>query len=442
MKMSASLDVPRSASHERDQESLTQRQGLALGAGSEIGDRYTLTRELGRGASGVVFEAIHRFTQRRVAIKMTSSQSPAIAIGELRARLLREARALAAVRHPAIVDVLDGGMARDGTAYIVLELLEGARTLEGVLATRSPIPQGDAVAVALELCGALGAAHRAGVVHRDVKPGNVFIQVDALGRERVRLVDFGVARIHGRNEQRLTQTGGLVGTPEYMAPEQLIALEDVDHLADIYGLGVTLYQCLSGRLPYAGNYQQVLLQVMGTTAKAPPLGTICSAPKKLCAVVDRALSKERAHRQQSMSELAAELVDAAPGTPEVTSLLRPRTHAESVPPATLGRRRAPRAPYASPAQIVTSSGTFDGRTEDISEAGLLFIARERCEAAGRVAVRFALPIEGRVITCPAEVRWTRGGETSPRALGLEILALPEPARAQIAQYVSLMGGTT
>ena len=194
--------------------------------GDVIDNRYELVRDLGRGAAGVVFEARHMFTHRRVALKLVSPDSPRAVQGELRARLVREARAIAAARHPSIVDVLDGGVTSCGTPYIVLEMLEGGRTLEGLLATRGKLSVKDTVAIGLQLCDGLGAAHKAGVVHRDVKPGNIIVLKDHTG-EVIKLVDFGIAQVSTR-EGKLTSHGAIIGTPEYMAPEQILMTGDSD----------------------------------------------------------------------------------------------------------------------------------------------------------------------------------------------------------------------
>ena len=226
--------------------------------GDVVGDRYELRRELGQGAGGMVFEALHRFTHRSTAVKVVSPDVPRSLVAEQNARLIREARALAAVRHPGIVEVLDGGVLPDGSPFIVLEMLDG-RTLEGLIAARGKLSREDAVAVGLQLCDSLDALHRAGVVHRDLKPGNVFVVRDRDGIERLKLLDFGIAQVKGTEQDKLTGIGALIGTPAYMSPEQLLAI-DVDHRADVYALGVTLFECLTGRLPYEGNYQAVLLQ--------------------------------------------------------------------------------------------------------------------------------------------------------------------------------------
>ena len=178
---------------------------------------------------------------------------------EPRARLLREALALSAARHPGVVSALDAGETDDGTPYLVLELLEG-RSLEGILAVRRRIGAAEVAWLGMALCEALGSAHRRGIIHRDMKPSNVFVARDEQGREVVKLFDFGVARMPAETNNKLTQEGALLGTPEYMAPEQLLARE-VDGRTDLYALGITLYECLAGVVPFEGNFGEVLLKV-------------------------------------------------------------------------------------------------------------------------------------------------------------------------------------
>src|SRR6185436_2352458 len=171
-----------------------------------------------------VFEAEHLFTGRSVAVKLLNGKHSGNT--ESRERLLREARALTLARHPNVVSVLDAGKLDDDMPYLVMELIEG-RTLAGILAARQRLAVADAVRVAIQLCEALSAIHERGVVHRDIKPSNVFVARDEIGREVVKLFDFGIATLSGAApgvaDKKLTQIGAVIGTPEYMSPEQLIA---------------------------------------------------------------------------------------------------------------------------------------------------------------------------------------------------------------------------
>jgi eukaryotic-like serine/threonine-protein kinase len=421
---------------------------VELKVGDAVGDRYDLRCELGRGAGGVIFEAVHRLTKRSTALKVLSPDLPRSIIAEQSARLIREAQALAAVRHPGIVEVLDGGTLPDGTPFIVLEKLEG-RTLEGLIAARGKLSREDTVAIGLQLCDALDALHRTGVVHRDLKPGNVFVVRDRDGAERLKLLDFGIAQVRGPANDKLTGIGALIGTPAYMSPEQLLAL-DVDHRADLYGLGATLFECLTGRLPYEGNYQSVLLQACSNETKVPKVSD--HAPDvgpELSQIVEHALARRPEDRIQSALEFGRELYEAMPSARSRTYFLGAPPVPKFGPPPSkhmpqTQRRRSPRAGYSTPVQIqLENGGSIDGRSEDISEGGLLIICREVAEAGGIATLRFALPIEGKIVSCRAHVRWVRAARPDepqgPRAIGAEFIDLPPAMRASIARYVSLMG---
>jgi serine/threonine-protein kinase len=413
-------------------------------AGDILDGRYQLVRDLGRGAAGVVFEARHLFTGRFVAVKMVVPGPRSAGITELRARLQREGRALASVRHPGVVEVLDGGVTLDGVSYVVMEMLEG-RTLEGLLAARTKLPVHTTVAVALQLCDALAAVHEAGIVHRDIKPSNIILLRDKDGRERVKLVDFGIAKMEQTDGDKLTGVGAVIGTPAYMSPEQLLALDDVDLTSDVYAVGVTMFECLTGTMPYTGGYPQVLL---GVTASQPPPSVRSVAPEvplALVLVVDRAIAKSRTSRFASVQELAGALEAAVPDARRETTLLGPPPLPRQESPAEAQRRRARRAPYNTPVQLVlhgSQSRTIDGRTEDISEGGILVLSHAECAADQRVAVRFALPMEGKVVSVDAQVRWIRAapGPHAPGicAMGLEFVDLQSAVRSSIAQYVGLM----
>jgi serine/threonine-protein kinase len=306
-------------------------------AGLDVGDvldgRYMLLRDIGRGAAGAVYEARHLFTGRFVAVKILLSQARRKDQEELRARLQREGRALASIRHPGVVEVLDGGVTAEGCSYLVMEMPEG-RTLEGLIAARTTLSVSDTVGVALQICDALETVHRSGVVHRDVKPSNAIILRDAAGLERVKLLDFGIAKVLEPSEdEKLTRTGAVIGTPAYMSPEQLLAEGDVDTQTDIYSLGVTMYECLSGTTPHQGSYAKALLSA--AQGKAPPaLGSIApETPQQLAAVVDRAMEGAGHRGSRALQTCRRPSSRPSPG-PAVERLC-------SVPPS--GRRRPRRS---------------------------------------------------------------------------------------------------
>ena len=412
-----------------------------LGAGDVLDGRYHLLRDLGRGAAGMVFEARHLFTGRFVAVKMVAPGHRHSEITELRARLQREGQAMASIQHPGVVEVLDGGVTLDGASYVVMEMLEG-RTLEGLLAARTRLSVENTAAVALQLCDALDAVHHAGIVHRDVKPANIIVVRGTDGHERVKLIDFGVAKMHQPGGDKLTGAGDVIGTPTYMSPEQLLALDDVDHRSDVYAVGVTMFECLSGVVPYGGSYGQVLRGATSEQAAPSVRSVNADVPLPVAVVVDRAIAKSRASRFSSVQELAGAIEAAMPRPGRTTTLLGPPPLPKQELPSAVQRRRAKRAPYNTPVQLVLrgqQAPTMDGRTEDISEGGILVLSRDGCAADQRVVVRFALPMEGKVVSIEAHVRWVRGAPAlGVCAMGLEFVDLPPAVRMSVATYVGLM----
>ncbi len=408
--------------------------------GDEIDGRYVLRRDVGLGGIGRVFEAVHRFTGHSVVIKLVGDGAPSNLREELRARLVREARSLATLRHPNIISIFDGGVLSDGTPFLVMEMLEG-RTLEGLIAARGRLTVEDTVGAALQLCDALEAAHVAGIVHRDVKPRNVLVVRDHVGRETVKIVDFGIARVEA-NDDRLTATGVVLGTGAYMSPEQLLAADDVGPASDVYSLGVTMFECLTGRVPYVGTYQQVLLQL----ATPDPLPEVASVrpetPGPLSDVVRRAMEPDLAARTGTTSELRQALKRAFVGARRQTSFFGAVRDSSAPPPSGDQRRRIVRAPYVTPAQLVIGEITLDGRTEDISTHGVLFICARACPVDRRGYLRFAMPIEGTIISVRVQVRWVGAARVqdpeSPHAVGLEFLDLPSEVVPSLGRYVGLM----
>ncbi len=415
----------------------------AVAVGSSVDGRYELRRDLGRGAAGVVFEARHQFTGRDVALKVVAPDVPRAKLVEYRARLMREARALASVHHRGVVGILDGGVLRDGTPFIVMERLTG-RTLEGLLATRTKLPREEVIGIALQLCDALDAVHRAGVVHRDVKPANILIVRGPGGEERVVLVDFGIAQLEGGGGEKVTGGDALIGTPAYMAPEQLLALAEVDGRADLYALGVTVFECLTGNVPYLGGLTKLVMQVCGPE-------NALSIPSYLDPaigdVLRRALAKKREERFASGAEMSQAIRSAFPEVSGRTRLIHPSTPPLGVdadPNGVGQRRKARRAPYSTPVRVTLPENIIDGRSEDISEGGILVIAAKLAVSDGPVNVRLAMPMEGRVVSCDARIRWSRcarvDGTDGPHAMGFEFIDPPPALVTSIARYVGLMGG--
>ena len=278
----------------------TPRTRSTLPPGTVLSDRYRLAEVLGRGGSSTVYAGVDARSGASVAVKVLDPE-PAHRSTE-RERLFREARICAGIQHDGIVRVLDSGPLPDGRAYLVMERLEG-RTLACRLEGCFWLPLEEAVPVAAQLLAALEAAHRAGVVHRDVKPDNVFL----LGRgdgARVKLIDFGIGRDLGNPASRVTEPEVVVGTVGYMAPEQLFGDEPTVG-SDVYAAGATLYEMLAGRRPHdvgEGDMRAVLHAMLHPPA---PLGELRPAvPPALADGVMRALEKRPNDRWPSCRAMA------------------------------------------------------------------------------------------------------------------------------------------
>ncbi|MCC7542733.1 MAG: protein kinase [Deltaproteobacteria bacterium] len=289
--------------------------------GSQIGGKYRLDWIVGRGGMGVVFAATHGWTGRRVAVKLLHPEYSREE--KVVTRFLQEARTAASIKHANVVDVLDMSAEADGTVYLVLEFLEG-ESLAHVL-DRGPLSPARALEILLPIMDALDAAHRRGIVHRDLKPDNIFLNNDPTNGAIVpKLLDFGIAKVIESVQGRATQTGTIVGTPHYMSPEQALGSPDVGPSSDVWSMGVVLYQCLSGELPFnGGNATGVLLAI--TTGQHARLGSIAPhIPPNLEEAVERALIVNRQQRYTSMRQLIDALKAASVGLPADGPMLAPR----------------------------------------------------------------------------------------------------------------------
>ncbi len=398
-------------------------------AGDVVDGRYALTRVLGSGAEGVVYEAVHVYTDQRVALKMLHPSAVGSVAAERRARLLREASILGRLKHPNIVTILDA-VVTETSSFLALELLEG-RTLESLIAARGQLSAVEAVTVILQACDAVAFAHRNGIIHRDIKPSNIIIVREAWG-ERIKVVDFGASR-PASPDVKLTATGQIVGTPAYMAPEQFLADAEIDQRADVYALGAVMFECLTGKVVYPGNFADIVRSAFSNDGPPSVRDSVPGIALPLARVVQRAISASRDHRQSSVSQLIEELRLACPeASSHTNSLLNP--------PTAVTRRKYPRAPYMTPARVDTAAGPIDVRVQDISEGGLLVLTQTPAKIGELITVRFGLPLDGKVGKCKAYVRWVRGGEDDRRALvmGLEFHDMDETMRRSITVYVALM----
>jgi serine/threonine-protein kinase len=317
--------------------------------------RYVVVRVLGKGAMGVVYEGRDPNLDRQVAIKTIRVQSlSAEAAVEYDSRFRTEARSAARLHHPNIVSVFDSGQDGD-TAYLVMEFIEG-QDLKHHLESGARFSVRSSIVMVHDLLMALDHAHRQNVVHRDIKPANMLIELSG----RVKLTDFGVARIQEPDETHLTQVGGAVGTPKYMSPEQAKGLRG-DSRSDVFSAGVVLYELLTGVLPFDGENQfAVIHQIVGHNP-APPSTLNSDVPPAMDEVMARAMAKNPDERYATAREfglalrVVAQHMGAASGNPNADVA------------AELSQMLANRAPIASPAALRDGSSTgIFGPAVDVS----------------------------------------------------------------------------
>jgi serine/threonine-protein kinase len=271
-------------------------------AGYVIAGKYELEALLGQGGMGAVWRAKNVALDSPVAIKVLRATGDRAL---LRGRLLQEARAAAKLRHPAIVKVFDVGQTESGDPFIVMELLQGD-SLGKILERDGRLSSVQAVRSLLPICDALWLAHGKGIVHRDLKPDNVFI-VQHEGSIQPTLVDFGIVKVaENEGDSHLTKAGDVLGSPDYMSPEQARGQDDVNHLTDVWSFCVVLYEAISGRTPFKGNnYNALLRQIVEDTP--PTLQELSAGDAGISAIVARGLSKQPEQRFASMGELGRAL---------------------------------------------------------------------------------------------------------------------------------------
>jgi serine/threonine-protein kinase len=322
--------------------------------------RYRVLEELGRGAMGVVYRAEDPSLGRVVAIKAVQLSVEAADSAEYQARFYQEAKAAGGLNHPGIITIFDTG--REGNwAYIAMELLEGVELRELMAQGRMPLAR--VLDLVAQVANALDFAHERGVVHRDIKPGNIMV----LRGDLAKIMDFGIARTRVSAVQ--TQVGMVLGSPKYMSPEQ-VAGRRVDHRSDIFSLGVVLFEMVAGMAPFSGKDVGSLMYAVVNTPQPRPSQLNPAAPEMLDLIVARALQKDAAARYQSASQFAADLIACREGLS--TAPVDPAARGETTVPlnveSTLSRN-APgaattRTPVrgtapASPAALATDAAATD-----------------------------------------------------------------------------------
>ncbi|HEY5951625.1 MAG TPA: serine/threonine-protein kinase, partial [Kofleriaceae bacterium] len=273
--------------------------------GSQIG-AYRVLKRIGEGGMGSVWLAEHSMIGRRAAIKVLHHEFSSKA--EIVTRFFNEARAATAIADPGIVQIFDFGNHTDGSAYIVMELLDG-EALDTRLARLGALEVADALRIMRQVASTLGATHARGIVHRDLKPENIFIVRDpeVAGGERAKVLDFGIAKLAGDQNAVKTHTSAVMGTPTYMSPEQCRGAGHVDQRADVYALGCVLYRVLCGRPPFDAEGIGELLMLHMREAPPPPSTLRPGLPREVEQVIMRCLAKDPAERYASGAELAIAL---------------------------------------------------------------------------------------------------------------------------------------
>jgi tRNA A-37 threonylcarbamoyl transferase component Bud32 len=343
--------------------------------GRTIGS-FRLLRKLGRGGMGTVYLGEHAVIGSRVAIKLLHRHLSVDA--QMVKRFQAEARATNLIGHENIVSIFDFGSLPDGQNYMVMEYLEGAPLSSELLPMAIP----RAVELLAQLCSAVDAAHKVGVVHRDLKPDNVFL-VKRGGREAVKVLDFGIAKLLAGDTPSGTLAGSILGTPEFMSPEQASGGE-IDGRSDQYALGVIAYQLLTGAPPFTGGWAKVLLAHQ-TAAPVPPQSRRADIPAALSQVISRALSKRPDERFATAAELGEALRRAAVATPTAP----PKPGVGSL--GSVGKNTTlPGAPDV--AMLTDSRGRRQVRLGELTRGGAYLLLEERLpRQSERVTIEVQLP---------------------------------------------------
>jgi eukaryotic-like serine/threonine-protein kinase len=402
--------------------------------GEVINGKYRLVRLIGEGGMGAVYEARHEYLGSAVALKFLDSElarRPGLV-----ARFLQEARVSASIRSPHVVQVSDVDQSAAGLPYLVMELLEG-ESLQRVVSRSGKLPVETALDFAVQILNGLEAAHGASVVHRDLKPDNVFVVPTRQG-PLIKLLDFGIAklRISDEFQRGLTRPGVLMGTPEYMAPEQAFSADTVDLRADIYSLGVMLFEMLTGRRPMAADDPRIMAAAV-LAGKAPSLNDVDpSLPAGLSAILQRALAGRINDRFPSAEEMRGALAPFCRPTPNsgleiYGSSPQPPTPA---PQAAAAFSRAPGSPMPTAPESDYSAGVPP--TLPPSDTPVLSTDGSQTGRTGTV-LGGAPNVAGYGSTAQMSPYGYGAAAHTPAAVAQPLYAHPQPARVSRSRGVSI-----
>ncbi len=347
----------------RDGAALRSADAQADLVGQIVAERYHVLRKLGEGGMGQVYLAEHVRMGRQSAVKV---MSPGLARDpDAVSRFNREAANASRITHPNVAAIYDFGETSDGLIYLAMEFVEG-EPLTALIKSLGSLPIARAVDIARQTADALTVAHELGIVHRDLKPDNIMIARGREGADVVKVVDFGIAKANGGDSQKVTRTGMVVGTPEYMSPEQL-AGDKLDGRSDIYSLGLVTFVMLTGKLPFPSDTAQeaMLMRLMEKPKTLAEMRPDVAWTPQLQAVMDKVLARDQAQRYGIAAEFGADLVRVAQGigTPPRASASPLKTVAMAAPPTVPATRvvattEAPSVPR--PKAAPSRAGLFVG----------------------------------------------------------------------------------
>jgi serine/threonine protein kinase len=397
---------------------LTSAEAPPVREGDILDGKYRVERVLGVGGMGVVVAATHVQLQTRVALKFLL---PAV-LGhpQVVQRFAREARASVQIQSEHVARVIDVGSLPTGSPYMVMEYLEGGDLSEAV-AKGGAMPVAKAVGYLLEACEAIAEAHALGIVHRDLKPANLFLARRAGRDPMIKVLDFGISKSNEPGTSGLTQTSNVLGSPQYMSPEQMMSSKDVDVRADIWALGVILYELVTGAPPFVAETMAEVVYMVTQRDARPLLEGRPDLPPALGAVVARALSRDPAGRFSDVAKLAAALAPLGPPRSEVSLERIARVLGSNEAPTA-----APREPAAPAAATLAQTGMLEPPRSS-RKVGILVAAASIALVVALVAWRALKPSDG---TPPVAT-----GATTPEksvvaaSMAAPSVAAPVPARA-------------